>query len=288
MPARTTGVPSGLRRMTLPDIYDEIRPSIVAFVSTGLKDADDPAARQPSLLGTGFVADGRGILATNRHVIEALESLPRNPSTGRRVGLAVLQQDGVDQTHGFVRLLPTEIRSVATIKAFIPGDHWFGASDGPDIGFVQINLRGVPAATLGESNEYFRPGVDVATAGYPLGLDPVLLYGALACPQPLLRRGVISSVFPHRSPQPQGFTTDIMIQSGASGSPVFLCDQPAVIGIMHASLLDQGENTNVSVAISSIQVSYGIRTLLEQHTFSFDRVPSLSERVQSGPIIRID
>jgi S1-C subfamily serine protease len=273
--------------MTLPDIYDEIRPSIVAFLSTGLRDAD-PAARRFSLLGTGFVADERGIIATNRHVIEALESLPRNPITGKRVGLAVLQQDGLDQSRGFVRFLPTEIRTVATIKAFVPGDYWFGASAGPDIGFVQINLRGIPAATLCEATEYFRPGTGVATAGYPLGLDPVLLYGALTCPQPLLRRGVISSVFPHRSPQPQGFTTDIMIQSGASGSPVFICDQPSVIGIMHASLLDQGENTNVSVAISSIQVAQGLRTLLEQHKFSFDGVPSLTERVDFSPIIRID
>jgi S1-C subfamily serine protease len=274
--------------MTLPDVYDELRPSIVAFVSTGLRGSEDPSVRLPYILGTGFVVDERGIIATNGHVIEVLESLPRDPTTGKRIGRAVLLQDGLDDTHGFVRFLPTEIRSVATIKTFLPGEHWFGESAGPDIGFVQINLREIPAANLVRENGCFRPGIAVATAGYSLGSDPVFLYGELTCPQPILRRGVISSVFPHRAPQPQGFTTDIMIQGGASGSPVFLCDDSAVIGVMHASLLDSGENTNISIAISSIEVEEGLRTLMEQHKFSFEGVPSLADRIESGPIIRID
>jgi hypothetical protein len=259
----------------------------VAFVSR-LKDSDDPALRSPYLLGTGFVVNEKGIVATNRHVIEALEALPRDPSTSKRIGRAVLLQDGSDEAGGFIRFIPAEIRSVATIKVFVPGELWFGEDGGPDIGFVQINLCGIPAATLCEESLPFRAGTSVAIAGYPLGLAPVLLYGRLTCPQPLIRRGVISSVFPHRAPEPQGFTTDIMIQGGASGSPVFLCDRPVVLGIMHASLLDGEENTNISVAVSSIQVSEGLRTLFQQHKFSFDGAPSLADRLEAAPIIRID
>lgn len=274
--------------MTLPDTYEEIKPSIVAFLSTGLKNSDDPAVRFPNLLGTGFIVDSRGIVATNAHVIKALEALPRDPSTGKRIGRAVLLQDGVSETRGFVRMIPAEIRSVATIKVFIPDEFWFGEEGGPDIGFVQINLSGLPEASLCEESVPFRPGISVATAGYPLGLDPSLMYGKFTCPQPLIRRGIISSVLPNRAPEPQSFTTDIMIQGGASGSPVFLCDRPVVVGIMHASLLDGEANTNISIAVSSIQVAEGLRTLLQQHHFSFEGSLSLAEHVAISPVIRVD
>ena len=72
--------------MTLPDTYEAIRPAIVAFTSGVV--GRSPAV--PQVIGTGFVVDSRGVVATNRHVVESLAELPRHPRTGKTTAAAWL------------------------------------------------------------------------------------------------------------------------------------------------------------------------------------------------------
>lgn len=68
--------------MGLPETFEAVRPSIVAFISRVA--LAKPVF--PNIFGTGFCVDRSGIIATNRHVIEAIEEVdrksPRNPKTG--------------------------------------------------------------------------------------------------------------------------------------------------------------------------------------------------------------
>src|SRR5471030_2518616 len=97
--------------------------------------------------------------------------------------------------------------------------------------------------------------MDVATAGFPLGDLPMTMFGnKINQLMPLLRRGVVSSVFPFTGvPQPHGFTIDIMQQGGSSGSPIFRCDAPVVVGMMSASLTQlmtaRGESAEIALRL---------------------------------------
>jgi S1-C subfamily serine protease len=61
--------------MTLPDVYEQVRPAIVAFISRLVVHKKGDAPAFPSIIGTGFFIDPRGIVATNRHVIDELQKL---------------------------------------------------------------------------------------------------------------------------------------------------------------------------------------------------------------------
>ncbi len=83
----------------LSDTFSTIRRSIVAFASLAVVTKRGRQPSFPSLIGTGFVVDTRGIVATNRHVVRALEKLPNNPATGVGSAIAltfseVQQEDG--------------------------------------------------------------------------------------------------------------------------------------------------------------------------------------------------
>jgi len=77
--------------MELLDTFEAVRPSIVAFASR-LSITRQPGTKPilPPIIGTGFVVDSRGWVATNRHVTDVLRSLPPNPKTGAHSAVAVV------------------------------------------------------------------------------------------------------------------------------------------------------------------------------------------------------
>ena len=110
---------------------------------------------------------------------------------------------------------------------------------GQYIGFVILNIRDVPILPLSNAAGLLKTGLPVATAGFPAGETPLQPYGAVNQLTPFLRQGIVSSVLPYDCPSPHGFTVDIMMQPGGSGSPIFLQDQPLAVGILHATYPDK-------------------------------------------------
>src|SRR5687767_10934898 len=88
--------------------YAGLRRSIVAFASKIAVSKKAPAF--PTILGTGFVVDSRGLVITNRHVVRALEKLPNHPDTGESAAFAlgfsevVPEKDGVGMDVVFVEI----------------------------------------------------------------------------------------------------------------------------------------------------------------------------------------
>lgn len=75
---------------SLADVFEGLRPSIVAF---GSRIAISPPGQHPlipTIVGTGFIVDQRGIAVTNNHVIQALQKLPPHPVTGEKSAFALL------------------------------------------------------------------------------------------------------------------------------------------------------------------------------------------------------
>jgi len=94
----------------------------------------------------------------------------------------------------------------------------------------------------------------------------------------MLRKGIISSVFPFASPFPHGFTIDAMVQPGASGSPIFLEDQPIVVGMVESFLPDRQRieivtNQPVLSAFAEIPLSTNISVALPGHLIVEGKFP---------------
>lgn len=269
--------PGGL--FTLADTFDMIRPSVVAFAS---KMVNTPAGGRPlfpEIIGTGFVVDSDGIVVTNRHVVDALQHLPPHPLTGARAEVAIVwgQPEAVGDGVA-LPLLFVDIKAYSAITSFSTTGPFYG-EDLPDLGFVQLKVRGIPALLLATEPNVLRQGLEVATAGFPLGTDPLIPYGKVSQITPLLRRGIVSSLLPFPCPNPHGFTLDVMSQGGASGSPVFLTNSPTVVGMVHAGF----PGTNVTLALPSRLIRDAVNACTNGQPLDLSDVPTLESLMRRGP-----
>jgi len=212
----------------LTDTFSTIRRSIIAFAIAS-KRASTPSF--PSIIGTGFVIDTQGIVATNRHVVLKLEEKLGDPETSDNVALALTFSE-VQRAEGahVLTVLPISLRRWDKLTTFTSSEDFYGEQM-PDIAFAQIAVSGLPAASLVTEPGSWTVGTPIATAGFPLGTQALAIYERVNQVAPILCSGVIASLFPFPSPRPHGFTIDIMTLGGESGSPIFLADSPQVLGV---------------------------------------------------------
>jgi transcriptional regulator with XRE-family HTH domain len=261
---------------SLVETFEIVRPSIVAFASKVTMTELGGVPVFPDIVGTGFVVDSRGIVITNAHVVRALEALPRHPVTGARSDMAMVwaHVEAVGEGHT-LPVVFADVKASSIIRSFVPNGPFFG-EDLPDIAFVQLNVREIPALKLSTEPCAARMGLPVATAGFPLGTDPLVVHGKVTQVTPFLRHGIISSLNPFPCPYPHGFTVDIMSQGGASGSPVFLTDHPTVIGMVYAGF----PGTNVTMAIPSNLLSQALAQCGEP--LGLENVPTLEDYLRKS------
>jgi len=260
--------------LALADTFETLRPSIIAFASRIVSLPAGQRPLVPPIIGTGFFVDKRGIAVTNGHVIQALQKLPPIPGTGKPSAFALVFTKILETSEKHrIRTLYADIRGYKRLaKVETRGRNY--AEQVPDFGFVTLNIRDVPAIPLASVPNLLRPGLDVATAGFPLGNEPLQFYGTVNQLMPILRRGIVSSVLPFDCRFPHGFTVDIMSQGGASGSPIFALDQPLAVGILHAGY----KGTNFTYAIPSHIVAGGLPAAFNLDAFDTTGVPTLEEQ----------
>jgi len=281
------------QRLSLADTFDAVRPSVIAFASRIAPTRQGEAPILPEIIGTGFLIDSRGIAVTNKHVVEALQNLLPHPRTGTTSAMAILTPGGERTGDGVAfPVLFVDIKAYSAISSFTSNAPYYGEAL-PDIAFVQLKVRDVPALPLVTEPNAIRIGTFVATAGFPLGTDALVAFGAVNQLTPFLRRGIISSVYPFPCPNPHGFTIDIMSQGGASGSPVFLTDSPQVLGMVHAGMhelhSDQAtritiaQTTNVTMALPALLISQAFDACTNGRPLDFSDVPTLDTLLKESP-----
>jgi hypothetical protein len=257
---------------SLENTFEAVRSSVVAFAS---KVVRRERPQFPEIIGTGFVVDSRGVVATNRHVIDALQALPRHPNRNEPSAFCILptsiQRSG-DQRH--MGTLFVGIRGYNVLESFVPAGPYYGQGL-PDFGFIQLEVQQLPALKLSEEEFSLRVGMPIATAGFPLGTDALLIYEKISQVMPFLRHGVVSSVLPFPCPYPHGFTIDVMAQGGASGSPIFLADRPVAVGILHAGF----PGTNITYGVPSTLLAKGLEECLKSSPPDLTEVPTLADLV---------
>jgi hypothetical protein len=180
-------------------------------------------------------------------------------------------------------VIPIEIAASTIVEGLTSVGVWHG-DDEPDIGFVQLGIRDMPALKMAYHAGAIETGMPIATAGYPMGSVPLTVMNKFNQMMPFLRHGIVSSVYPFPVDHPQGFTIDIMQQGGTSGSPIFYMDRPEVVGMMASSMIDDKANTNISLCVPSSQIAEALRQLKEAQPMVLDNLPTLAEYLIKIPM----
>jgi hypothetical protein len=277
---------------SLADLYNTASPCVVAFINKMQVGVAGQPPLFPQIIGAGFFANSAGIVLTNRHVVDAIESLPAYPGTAERMAGALVLL--LDKDMNGCQVLSVQILGTSVLDTFSSSDDWYGQKV-PDIGFVQLRIRENPFLQLATEKFAIRPGMEISTIGFPMGTMPLTLHEKVNQISPFIRRGIVSSVYPCPVANPHGFTIDIMQQGGSSGSPIFGPDNSRVIGLMWGGVNEPRQascQTGAFVYMSPTNISlaepaYIIAKAFEAHTKQIPGIkanlPTLDElRAEEG------
>lgn len=209
-------------------------------------------------------------------MIDALQQLPRDPVTKQKSAFALVFtkiQEFEKEGKLTLRVLHVGIRNYKRLARYEKTGRNYGETL-PDFAFVTLNICNVPTIRLAKIPYLLCPGLEIATAGFPLGHEPLQFYGSVNQLTPVLRRGIISSLLPFQCDFPDGFIIDIMSQGGASGSPIFLTDEALAVGILHAGY----SGTNFTYAVPSQVIADGLSGAY-QDGLDMAGVPTLAEKI---------
>lgn len=221
----------------------------------------------PTFWGTGFFVSVHGVVATCRHVLERVLSLPLPQGydaahDGLPVGVVCWRErekNGVKEWGWF------ELEVVHLGQATFVGDRpHYVEDEQPDLVFLTLNVRETPSVRFADERPEI--GEPIAFSGYPMGLRTLVGHEGCGFRQesPTLHAGVVAAINPNRiAASPYHFLVHANTQGGASGSPVFREDG-SIIGMVYIVIPEvyvgddeNPENTMYAVPTSLTGCLYG-------------------------------
>jgi S1-C subfamily serine protease len=252
--------------MNLTEAYEKIKPAIVAFTPKfhPIYNLDESPPIFPQIFGTGFIIDD-GIVVTNEHVIKEFSKLPKPPDCPVDVWpvdcllLYYIPDQGIAPIY-------MDVIGVIGISQMKHGNAYYGPPK-PDIAFVLIKMKNLPHVKVEYDLKEIKEGKDIATAGFPMGTNTLTAPGYLHQLTPTLQKGIISAILPFQCETPHSIMVNVMVQGGASGSPVFLPENGEVIGVLYAGLEDT-KHTKTGLPSEIREKIEKIETSIHSHLFT--------------------
>ena len=222
---------------SLPDVIDQIRPSIVGIGTAYPPRQPNRQGNAVSYRGTGFVVGNGRQVITNAHVI------PEKLDVDHNEALTIFFGRGAKAKGMTARVVRTD------------KEH--------DLALLEIQGEALPAMELGDSDTV-REGQDIAFTGFPIGM--VLgLY-------PVTHRGIVAAITPMARPVENArtlngaqmkrlrnlfdaFQLDATAYPGNSGSPVYEPDTGRVVGVINSVVVKESKE---SVLQKPSGISYAI------------------------------
>ena len=207
---------------SLPDVIDNIRPSIVAVGTYNPSGSPRQIFR-----GTGFVVDNGHLVVTNYHV------LPEKLDDARREELAVYSGRGKRARRHAARVIAKDKKH--------------------DLALLYISVP-LPAMELSQRDRV-REGTEIAFTGFPLGmvlgLYPVTHRGIvsaispMAPPQPGSKTLTADVIRAMRDPY-DVLQLDATAYPGNSGSPVYDQRSGKVLAVVNSVLIKSGKEAAIA------------------------------------------
>ena len=199
---------------TTPELVDLLRPSVV-HIRSEAATLDDFGQLVPSRgVGTGFIIDDEGRIATNNHVITINGNAAEN--------ITITLDDGSEHDASIV-----------------------GRDPPTDVAVLKIEAENLKPATLGDSSA-LKVGQDVIAMGNALDLPggPTVTKGVVSALHRLIQESNVSI--------PDAIQTDAAINPGNSGGP--LVDATGeVVGITTAVIRGNAEGIGLAIAIDTAE-----------------------------------
>ena len=211
-------------------IYEREGQGVVTIIATGLRTTSPGGDEEGgSGLGSGFVLDEQGYIATNAHVITAGE------------GAKIAKAKGVFVRFGDGNQVPAKI---------------IGFDPFSDVGLIKVDPSGLRLRPLPlGSTQDLQVGEPVAAIGSPFGEERSLSIGIISA----LDRSISSLTGFQTSGAIQ---TDAAINRGNSGGPLLDADGE-VLGINSQIRTESGDSSGVGFAVSVDTVRRSLEQLRE-------------------------
>lgn len=241
--------------MDLVETYRRVKKSIVGVIPrhVPVKSPEEKFKFTPPIFGTGVIVED-GVIATNDHVIREIARLPKPPDSPEdQLPVAVILFHEIPGKG--VAQVPLEVRGIVVVRDIEIEGAYYGPSR-LDIGFLHVKAKGLPTLPINPDARVLQEGTEIATAGFPMGTQLLRAPGWDHQFVPTLQRGIISAILPFPCASPHAFMVNVMVQGGASGSPVFLTNDPAVIGILYGSLIDSKKTKENELYEVPTNISY--------------------------------
>jgi len=265
----------------LVESYERVRKGIIAFAPKYPEMIRAGAIPFEFIFGTGFVVS-ESLVATNAHVVEEFKNMPGYTDSDKAVVAIIF----VRRPGGMAPIL-LNVTDGVMVKGVKTTGAYFGPAR-PDIGIAALDCKGLADFVLPLKLDAIAEGAAVATSGFPMG--PLLLHleGQLDHISPTLQTGVISATLPFPGAKPHGYLMNVMVQGGASGSPVFLSETGEVIGLINSRLYEDGKMTPTNFA--NVVPSFILNGVLQQSRTNLLRsvppsAPNLAEILATMPDI---